>query len=565
MVQLHHRPVYRPGLRRRLGNTVNVASALTRSGIINPIRPVRFFRQFAVLHAWGTTLAGEFTSAAARDPYRTALVDDRGELTYADVVERTSRLAAGFRLESPRPRIAVLCRNHRGLVETLIAGSKRGADMILLNTGYGAGQLRDVLTELRVDLMVADVEFADIVYKAPQAAQRVVVWADAPGGSGPELEDVIADSRPVKLRPPRVQGRMIMLSSGTTGRPKGARRRPRPGLRPLASMLSRIPLRVHDTMVIDAPIFHTWGFAAMQMGFAMRGTLVLHRRFAAEQTLRAIASHRKVDLFAAPVMVQRLMDLPPEILARYDTSALRIVAVSGSALPGDLASRFMDQFGDKLYNIYGSTEASWVSIATPRDLRADPGAAGRPPRGTKLAILDQHGRPVPPGIRGHIYAGNELIFEGYTSGAPSDMRDGLLGTGDLGHIDRSGLLHVDGRVDDLVVSGGENIFPREVEDALARLPEVLEVAVIGVPDPEYGQRLAAYIVPRPGSRLDADQVRGYIRERVARYAVPRDVNFISRLPRNATGKVVGRWLTESPAPTDGIGLDDRVPEGQVAF
>jgi acyl-CoA synthetase (AMP-forming)/AMP-acid ligase II len=565
---LHHRPVYRPGLRRRLGNAVNVASALTGSGTINPFRPVRFVRQFATLHTWGTTLAGEFSSAAARDPYRTALVDDRGELTYSEVAERTTRLASALRLESPRPRIAVLCRNHRGLVETLIAGSKRGADVILLNTGYGAGQLRDVLTELRVDLMVADVEFADIVYKAPQSAQRAVVWADAPGGTGPELEDVISDAVPRKLRPPRVQGRMIMLSSGTTGRPKGARRRPRPGLRPLASMLSRIPLRAHDTMVIDAPIFHTWGFAAMQMGFAMRGTLVLHRRFAAEQTLRAIAQHRKVDLFAAPVMVQRIMDLPPEMLAGYDTSALRVVAVSGSALPGDLATRFMDHFGNKLYNIYGSTEASWVSIATPRDLRTHPGAAGRPPRGTKLAILNEQGQPVPSGVRGHIYAGNELIFEGYTSGAPSDMRDGLLGTGDLGHVDRSGLLHVDGRIDDLIVSGGENLFPREVEDALARIPEVLEVAVIGVPDAEYGQRLAAYIVPRPGSQIDADYVRKYVRERVARYAVPRDVNFITRLPRNATGKVVGRWLTHPLATAGDAGdaaEDDRVPEGQVSF
>jgi acyl-CoA synthetase (AMP-forming)/AMP-acid ligase II len=534
--------------------------------LINPIRPVRFTRQFAVLHAWGTTLAGEFTSAAARDPHRTALVDERGDLTYAEVGERTTRLAAGMRLESARPRIAVLCRNHRGLVETLIAGSKRGADVVLLNTAFGAGQLRDVLTELRVDLMVADVEFADIVYKAPRSAQRVVVWADAPGGSGPELEDIITAGEPRRLRPPRVQGRMIMLSSGTTGRPKGARRRPRPGLRPLASMLSRIPLRVHDTMVIDAPIFHTWGFAAMQMGFAMRGTLVLHRRFEAEQTLRAIAQHRKVDVFAAPVMVQRIMDLPPETLAGYDTSSLRVAAVSGSALPGDLATRFMEHFGDRLYNIYGSTEASWVSIATPRDLRAHPGAAGRPPRGTKLAVLDQNGRPVPAGVRGQIYAGNELIFEGYTSGAPSDMRDGLLGTGDLGHVDKAGLLHIDGRVDDLVVVGGENIFPREVEDALARLPEVLEVAVIGVPDPEYGQRLAAYIAPRRGSRINAEQVRRHVRERVARYAVPRDVHFIAQLPRNATGKVVGRWLMQTPDLTDGPG-DQRtsVPEGQVVF
>jgi acyl-coenzyme A synthetase/AMP-(fatty) acid ligase len=265
-------------------------------------------------------------------------------------------------------------------------------------------------------------------------------------------------------------------------------------------------------------------------------------------------------------MVQRLMDAPLELLRRYDTSSLRITAVSGSALPGDIATRFMDEFGDKLYNVYGSTEASWVSIATPRDLRIHPGAAGRPPRGTTLAVLDDAGIPVPDGVRGHIYAANELMFEGYTSGRPSSMRDGMLDTGDLGHIDENGLLHVDGRADDMVVSGGENLFPREVEDALARLPDVLEVAVIGVPDPEYGQRLAAYIVPRRDARIDAEFVRRYVRDRVARYAVPRDVHFIGMLPRNATGKVVGRWLSHSVAAADGsAGEQPRVPEGQVVF
>jgi acyl-CoA synthetase (AMP-forming)/AMP-acid ligase II len=585
---VHQRPVHRPGLRRRLGIHLNVLSTLSRTGVLNPGRPLRSTRQFGVLRAWGTTLAGEFGAAAARDPRRTAIIDDMGEFTYAQVSDRTTRLALGLRMESPRPRIAVMCRNHHGLVEALIAGSKRGADVVLLNTSFGTGQLRDVLNELRVDLLIADVEFSEIVYQAPLSIQRVVIWADAPGGSGPELEEIIAETPRRGISPPRTQGRMIMLSSGTTGRPKGAKRRPRPGLRPLAAMVSRIPLRVHDTMVIDAPMFHTWGYAAMQMGFAMRGTLVLHRRFDPEQTLRAISQYRKVDVFAAPVMLQRIMDLPPEVLTRYDTSSLRITALSGSALPGDLAIRFMDTFGDKLYNVYGSTEASWVSIATPAELRRHPGTAGTPPRGTTLAILDEQGRPLPNEARGHIYSANELMFEGYTSGYKADMRGGLLDTGDLGHIDRHGLLHVDGRKDDMVVSGGENVFPREVEDALARLPDVLEVAVIGIPDKEYGQRLAAYIVPRRGAAIDAEFVRRHIRDTVARYAVPRDVHFIGMLPRNATGKVVGRWLPQAAAaaaapPPDvpnaapntgvrpgvpgapGTPAPTQIPEGQVVF
>ncbi|TDE17851.1 AMP-binding protein, partial [Actinomadura sp. 6K520] len=280
------------------------------------------------------------------------------------------------------------------------------------------------------------------------------------------------------------------------------------------------------------------------------------RRFDPAQTLRAIASHRETTVFAVPVMLQRILELPPETRTGHDASSLRIVAVSGAALPGDLATRFMDEFGDRLYNVYGSTEASWVSIATPRDLRMDPRTAGRPPRNTSLAVLDAEGRRVGRSTIGQIFAANELPFEGYTGGEPMEVRDGMLATGDLGHVDHRGLLFVDGRADGLVVSGGENVVPRDVEDALLRLPEVGEVAVVGVPDEEWGQRLAAYIVLRPGARLEADAVRDYVHEQVARYAVPRDVRFIPELPRNATGKVVHRWLTAHPG---------RHPEGRVEW
>ncbi|WP_245973968.1 AMP-binding protein [Thermomonospora umbrina] len=370
------------------------------------------------------------------------------------------------------------------------------------------------------------------------------------------LEEVVGLTRDGVVEPPQVQGRTIMLSSGTTGRPKGARRRPRPGMWPLASMLSRIPLRARQTMIVEAPLFHTWGYAAMQMAYALRCPIVLRRRFDPEETLRAVAEHRNPVVFAVPVMAQRIMDLPEEVRGRYDTSRLRLMALSGSGLPGDLALRFMDAFGDRLYSVYGTTEASWVAIAGPRELRRDPATAGRPPRNTSLAILDDLGLPVQPGEIGRIYAANELLFEGYTSGAPMEVRDGLLRTGDLGHIE-NGLLYVDGREDGLVVSGGENVVPRDVEDAIARLPGVREVAVVGVPDAEWGQRPAAYIVAEPWAGLDADTVRSHVHDQLARYAVPRDVHFLSELPRNATGKIVHRWLDSA--------VQGEVPEGLTGW
>lgn len=557
---VHARPVYRPGLRQRLGHALDLFFVLLGSGVLQFARPLRLMRSLNALQDWGTTLGGLAKAAAAAQPPKTAIIDDTGSLTYAELDERTDRLAAALPLAGPRPRVGILCRNHRALVETLIACSKRGAETVLLNTASGPGQLRSVLGEFRPDLLVCDAEFAALLAACPPPLRQSVLWADVPMGGGPLLEGLIADTPPpARTGPPRSDGRVVMLSSGTGGRPKGARRRPRPGLGPLGSILSRIPLRSRYTFVVDAPVFHMWGFAALQLGLGLRATLVLHRRFDPEQTLAEVARQRRCALFAVPVMIQRIMELPQEVREDYDTRGLRIVALSGSALPGDLAHRFMDAFGDRLYNVYGSTEVSWVSIARPKDLRVNPATAGRPPRGTSVAILGEDGKRLPRATIGRIFAGNENTFEGYTSGDPTEIRDGLLFTGDVGHLDAGGMLYVDGRHDGMVISGGENIVPREVEDVLARLPQILEVAVAGVKDEEYGQRLAAYIVLRPGAALEEEAVRDHVREQIARYAVPRDVFFIPELPRNATGKIVYRWL-------DGLRSGRvRSPEGRVTF
>jgi acyl-CoA synthetase (AMP-forming)/AMP-acid ligase II len=326
-----------------------------------------------------------------------------------------------------------------------------------------------------------------------------------------------------------------VLSSGITGSPKGAERPPRPGFRPFAAVAARIPLRARDTMLIEAPLFHTWGYAGLQLALALGATIVLNRRYEAQTTLTAIERHGCSVLIAVPVMLQRLLELPVD---HYDLSTLRVVAASGSALPGGLATEFMEAFGDVLYNLYGSTEASWVSIATPEDLWDRPGTAGRPPRGTRLAILAADGSPVPPGGQGYIHADNEMLFDGYTSGEPREGRDGMLSLGDIGHLDPQGRLFVEGRGDDMVISGGENIFPGEIEDVIARLPEVREVTVLGVPDARFGQRLAAYVVVRAGEHLTDEAVRDSVRQRFARFAVPRDVYFLDALPRTPTGKVI---------------------------
>ncbi|GAA2855572.1 fatty-acyl-CoA synthase [Actinoplanes cyaneus] len=504
-----------------------VGGTMLRRGLLTPGNPVRIVRQFAALGRWGFGLAGELRQAAARSPRRIAVIDDQRQVTYAQLLHRAERLARSLPV-APGERIGLLCRNSARMIEALIGATTLGADPVLMNTGLSAGQLAAVAKDQGLRVLLHDDEFAE------RAA--LVDGVEKIGEA--RFEELIAQAPAANSSPPERPGRTIVLTSGTTGVPKGARRPTPGGFRPLCSIIDRIPLRAQDRVLIAAPLFHTWGFAGLQIALALRATIVLRRRFDPAAVLDDLVRHSCSAMIAVPVMVQQFLELPEP--ARKP--ALRAVAVSGSALPGGLATRFMDRYGDVLYNLYGSTEASWASIATPADLRFAPNTAGKPPYGTRIAVLDPDGKPVPQGEVGRLFVGNEMLFEGYTNGGSKTMHEGLLATGDLGHVDAEGRVYVDGREDDMIVSGGENVYPGEVADLLADLPQVRDVAVIGVPDEEYGQRLAAYLVLRDGETLAPETVRDHVRQHRARFCVPRDVVFLDALPRNATGKVVTREL-----------------------
>jgi acyl-CoA synthetase (AMP-forming)/AMP-acid ligase II len=289
-------------------------------------------------------------------------------------------------------------------------------------------------------------------------------------------------------------------------------------------------------------LFHAWGFTHFTLAMALATTVVLRRKFDPEATLAVTAQHACTSLVVVPVMIQRILELDEAVLRRYDLSRLRAVPVSGSALPPAVSERWMDLFGDNLYNLYGSTETAWATIATPADLRAAPGTAGRPPRGTTVRLYDDDALEVEPGATGRIFVGNDLAFEGYTGGGGKDIIDGLLSSGDVGHFDADGRLFIDGRDDDMIVSGGENVFPAEVEDLLAGHEAIAEAAVFGVEDETFGQRLKAVVVTRPGRDVAPDDVKAYVKSNLAAYKVPRDVEFVDELPRTSTGKVLKRDL-----------------------
>ncbi|MEU5850584.1 AMP-binding protein [Saccharopolyspora shandongensis] len=521
---------------------LHTAFVLAKQGVISPLRPDKLLRIVLAWRRWGISPPLGFAVGSVRHADRPAVIDERGALSYAELSQRTTRLANGLRDRVPGgTRIGVLCRNHHGPVETIVAAAKLGVDVVLLNTGLSTRQLIDVIAEQRVGLLVLDAEFRSHLPSLPEDLDAVLAWTEGTTRHD-TLEHLITTSPAKQLPRPRRHSRMIVLTSGTTGTPKGARRPDPPGLAPAASILSRVPLRSGERVLVSAPLFHTWGIAAFQLGSVLGATLVLHRKFDPEYALSAVERHQCTSMFAVPVMLQRILELPDRIRTKYGHDALRIVASSGSALPADLATRFQRAFGPVLYNLYGSTEVSWVSIATPQDLRAAPATAGRPPRGTIVRILGEDGTPVRRGAPGRIFAGNDMLFEGYTNGSSREIRDGLMSTGDLGRIDAAGRLFVVGREDDMIISGGENIYPKETEDAIAGMPEVSEAAVIGVDDAEFGQRLAAFVALRADGDLDAERLRDRLRGRLSKFAMPRDVVFLDELPRNATGKVVPREL-----------------------
>ncbi len=529
---------------------LKVAGTLLGTGMIRPERLDRVLRAYATLHRWGSSSAAAYAVSAIRFPDRLAIVDERGTLTFEEVDLRTNALARALAAAGvgEQDGVAIMCRNHRGFIEATVACSKLGASVLYLNTAFAGPQIADVLRREQPAALIYDEEFAGLVSEGGKGLRRFTAWCDSDRSAGewmgdPILEELIAGGDPAPLRPPSEKGRVVILTSGTTGAPKGATRKQPDSLGPAAALFSKIPLRARETTVIATPMFHSWGYAHFTLGLPLASTLVLRRKFDPQDTLDAVARHRATALAVVPVMLQRIVDLPPEAIARYDLRALRVVAASGSALPGELATRVMDVLGDVLYNLYGSTEVAWATIATPEDLRAAPGTAGRPPLGTVVKLLDPSGREVSRGARGRIFVANEMVFEGYTGGGSKETVRGLMSTGDLGHFDDAGRLFVDGRDDEMIVSGGENVFPREVEDLLARHEQIEEAAVIGVQDTEFGQRLKAFVVPRSGAGLSEETIKEYVKRNLARYKVPREVVFLEELPRNATGKILKRELS----------------------
>ncbi|MEU0497314.1 acyl-CoA ligase FadD12 [Mycobacterium sp. NPDC006124] len=530
-----------------LTNTLGLLTTMVRAGVIAPLRPDKYLRIGAAMARENMGITSGFASAAQRCPDRPALVDEIGTLTWRDVDQRADAFAAALQaLPSGAPQVvAIMARNHRGFVDSLIAASRIGADVLLLNTSFAGPALAEVISREGAGKSVAvvyDEEFAptvDVALAELPDTTRIVAWRDTDGDHR-SVEDMIGEHYGHQPRRAGTKSKVILLTSGTTGTPKGASHS---GGSPqtLKGILDRTPWRAEEVTVVVAPMFHAWGFAQLAFAASMACTIVTRRKFDPEATLKLVDRHRATGLCVVPVMFDRIMALPEDVLSKYSGTSLRFAAASGSRMNPDVVTAFMDRFGDVIYNNYNATEAGMIATATPADLRIAPDTAGRPAEGTDIRILDADRRQVPTGEVGTIFVRNSTQFDGYTSGATKDFEGDYMSSGDVGRLDADGRLFVVGRDDEMIVSGGENVYPIEVEKVLAAHPAVTEASVLGVDDADYGQRLAAFVVLTDESATPED-LKAHVRANLANYKVPRSITVLESLPRGSTGKIVRREL-----------------------
>ncbi|CDO09165.1 acyl-CoA synthetase [Mycolicibacterium cosmeticum] len=530
---------------------LHYARKMFEAGAFKLEPPQNFVAMLADIRRWG-----EFGMIPAlnarRYPDRIAVIDDDGAITFAELDQAAHAVANGLRTMGVKggDGVALLIRNHRWFLIALYGAARVGARVILLNSEFSGPQIKEVSEREGAKVIVYDDEYTGAVALAepPLGKLRALPTnpdkPDEPSGTDDTLADLIKRSSKQPAPKATKHSSVIILTSGTTGTPKGANRSTPPSLAPIGGVLSHVPFKSGEVTSLPAPMFHALGFLHATIAMMLGTTLVLRRRFKPATVLADIEKHQVTAMVVVPVMLSRILDELEKTQPKPNLSSLRIVFVSGSQLGAELATRALKDLGPVIYNLYGSTEIAFASIARPKDLSVNPATVGPPVKGITVKILDDNGIEVPQGEVGRIFVRNTFPFEGYTGGGGKQIIDGMLSSGDVGYFDENGLLYVSGRDDEMIVCGGENVFPAEVEDLISGHPEVIEATALGVEDQEFGARLRAFVVKAEGASIDEDAIKAYVKENLARYKVPRDVVFLDELPRNPTGKILKRELRE---------------------
>ncbi|ORV29972.1 acyl-CoA synthetase [Mycolicibacterium conceptionense] len=487
---------------------------------------------------------------ARRHPDRVAVIDDEGEFTFGELDSAAHALAHELLTMGVRggDGVGILARNHRWFLVSLYGAARVGARIIMLNSEFSGPQIKEVSEREGAKVIIYDDEYtAAVAHAEPELGKLRALGvnpdSDRPSGSTDEtLAEVIARANGRPAPKASQHPSIIILTSGTTGTPKGANRAAPPSLAPIGGVLSHVPFKAGEVTALPAPMFHALGFLHATIAMMLGTTLVLRRRFKPATLLEDVEKHQVTAMVVVPVMLSRMLDHLEQMTPKPNLSSLRIVFVSGSQLGAELASRALKELGPVVYNLYGSTEIAFASIARPKDLSINPATVGPVVKGITVKIIDDNGKELQQGQVGRIFVRNTFPFKGYTGGGGKQIIDGMLSSGDVGYFDEHGLLYVSGRDDEMIVSGGENVFPAEVEDLISGHPEVIEATALGVEDKEWGHRLKAFVVKAEGASIDEDAIKTYVKEHLARYKVPREVVFLDELPRNPTGKILKREL-----------------------
>ncbi len=497
-----------------------------------------------------------FRVRAVGDARRPAFVWRGRTIDFATVDDRVDRLAAGLRRRGLKRRdaVALMLRNRPEFFEIEGAMARLGGSSVSVSWRSTAAELRYLLDHSGAKAIFFERDLADVVAEAVRelpaiARDRLIaVDGDAPGMV--RYDDVLDAAKNPSAD--EEDGAVVIYTSGTTGRPKGAVRRFGAGqVLGFAAFLERVPMRRSDRHLCVCPLYHSTGLGFASMSLMVGGAVVLEPEFEPLSFLRTVERERITTTALVPTMLHRLMALDRDVIRGHSTRSLRVMACGGAQLPAPLARRALDAFGDVLYNFYGATETGLVTVATPDDLRALPGTIGRALHGVSIRLLDAEGAVVPTGEVGELYARSTMLVEGYhadSDATRSSMRDGHFSVGDLATVDEAGRYMIVGRRRDMVISGGVNVYPAEVEGIIDAHPSVAQSAVIGVPDDEWGERLRAFVVLRDRvteePRAVAQELRQWCRGRASGAKVPREWVFVEALPSNPTGKVLKRELRD---------------------
>ncbi|UQA60150.1 class I adenylate-forming enzyme family protein [Polyangium aurulentum] len=502
-----------------------------------------------------------FHYLAANDPNRAALVAlsappgggvvEERAYSFHEMNDRIDRLASALHASGVKPgsRVLVMLKNRPEFVLLQLAAGRIGCGAVSCSYRSAPRELEYMVNHSGAKAVFFDVDAAATVREAMGGLRGVgrercvSVGGEAEGF--PSIDAFMAGARGAPPRT-REEAAVVMYTSGTTGKPKGAVRRYASGATVAAlAFLGETPLEMGEVHLAVCPLYHATAFGFVSFSYLLGSTVLVLREFRPEAFLAAIERYRVTTTAVVPTMLHRLVELGPEVVRRYDTSSLKAIFTGGAPLSAPLATEFMNLFGDKLFNFYGATETGVVTCASPADLRAAPGTIGRAVPGNDVRLFDERGRVCQAGEVGELYVKSPMLIDGYHAdeeGTRASMRDGYFSVGDLARQDARGYFFIEGRKRDMIISGGVNVYPAEVEGALHEHPAVAEAAVVGVPDPEWGERVRAFIALKPGAEADEDALKAHCRMHLAGPKVPRDFVFLAALPRNPTGKVLKREL-----------------------